>query len=98
MGTTRGPTTYRDRANLRVPHRQGRFRGTTTPSGAARPTGRPPENDPYGVTGRESRDSDAHPESHAVGVLFDVTASMQNVRAFAANLPKLMDCWSKGLP
>src|SRR5260221_7987014 len=46
---------------------------------------------PWGVQVRESRDSDAHPQSHAVGVLFDVTGSMQGVpRILQANLPKLM--------
>jgi hypothetical protein len=46
---------------------------------------------PRGVTMRESRDSAAHPASHAVGVLFDVTGSMQGVpRILQANLPKLM--------
>ena len=47
--------------------------------------------DPRDVRVRESRDSDAHPESHAVAVLFDVTGSMQGVpRILQANLPKLM--------
>src|SRR5436190_1286827 len=46
---------------------------------------------PKGVKVRESRDSDAHPESHAVAVLFDVTGSMQTVpRILQQNLPKLM--------
>src|SRR5262245_21339836 len=46
---------------------------------------------PFGVTVRESRDSEAHPTSHAVGVLFDVTGSMQSVpKILQANLPKLM--------
>jgi hypothetical protein len=46
---------------------------------------------PFGVRVRESRDSDAHPESHAVGVLFDVTGSMQSVpRILQENLPRLM--------
>jgi hypothetical protein len=46
---------------------------------------------PKGVKVRESRDSDAHPESHAVGVLFDVTGSMQEVpRILQENLPRLM--------
>ena len=31
----------------------------------------------WGVAVRESRDSESHPESHAVAVLFDVTGSMQ---------------------
>lgn len=46
---------------------------------------------PFGVGIRESRDSAAHPESHAVAVLFDVTGSMQSVpRILQQNLPKLM--------
>lgn len=46
---------------------------------------------PHGVTLRESRDSDTHPQSHAVAVLFDVTGSMGGVpRILQANLPKLM--------
>jgi hypothetical protein len=47
---------------------------------------------PHGVVVRESRDSVAHPLSRAVGVLFDVTGSMQQVpRILQANLPRLMD-------
>lgn len=47
--------------------------------------------DPYGVTVRESRDSDDHPESLAIGVLFDVTGSMRNVpRTLQAKLPDLL--------
>src|SRR5438128_948260 len=50
-----------------------------------------PKMDPRGVRVRESRDSDAHPESHAVVVLFDVTGSMHRVpRVLQAHLPKLM--------
>src|SRR5262245_1884995 len=46
---------------------------------------------PKGVRVRESRDSDAHPHSHAVAVLFDVTGSMQTVpRVLQENLPRLM--------
>jgi hypothetical protein len=46
---------------------------------------------PRGVDLRESRDSDAHPVSHGVSVLFDVTGSMQGVpRILQANLPRLM--------
>ncbi len=46
---------------------------------------------PRGVAVRESRDSEAHPTSHAVGVLFDVTGSMQKVpRVLQENLPRLM--------
>ncbi len=45
---------------------------------------------PFGVV-RESRDSDAHPESRAVAVLFDVTGSMRTVpRIVQKNLCQLM--------
>jgi hypothetical protein len=47
---------------------------------------------PYGVAFRESRDSEAHPESRAVAVLFDVTGSMGRVpRIVQENLCQLMD-------
>ena len=50
-----------------------------------------PDLDPRGVTVRESRDSDDHPESLAIGVLFDVTGSMRNVpRTLQAKLPDLL--------
>jgi hypothetical protein len=46
---------------------------------------------PYGVTCRESRDSESHPESRAVAVLFDVTGSMGSVpRILQENLCQLM--------
>ncbi|GAA0243631.1 hypothetical protein GCM10009527_045440 [Actinomadura nitritigenes] len=47
--------------------------------------------DPKGVTVRESRDSDDHPESLAIGVLFDVTGSMGGVpRTLQTKLPDLL--------
>lgn len=49
-----------------------------------------PKLDPKGVM-RESRDSDVHPESLAISVLFDVTGSMGDVpRRMQAKLPQLM--------
>lgn len=49
-----------------------------------------PEMDPSGVT-RESRDSEAHPESVAIGVIFDVTGSMHTVPVqLQKKLPSLM--------
>lgn len=46
---------------------------------------------PFDVKIRESRDSAAHPESLAIGVMFDVTGSMESVpRVLQAQLPKLM--------
>jgi len=48
--------------------------------------------DPYGVKWRESRDSDSHPKSRAVAVLFDVTGSMGRVpRLLQQNLCQLMN-------
>ncbi|GGP91937.1 hypothetical protein BKA00_000482 [Actinomadura coerulea] len=50
-----------------------------------------PDLDPRGVTVRESRDSADHPESLAIGVLFDVTGSMGTVpRTLQAKLPDLL--------
>ena len=47
--------------------------------------------DPFGVTVRESRDSDEHPESLALAVLFDVTGSMRSVpRTLQTKLPDLL--------
>ncbi|HEY0636328.1 MAG TPA: hypothetical protein VGD67_01660 [Pseudonocardiaceae bacterium] len=46
---------------------------------------------PYGVTVRESRDSDEHPESLAIAVLLDVTGSMRHVpRTLQRKLPELL--------
>lgn len=50
-----------------------------------------PALDPYGVSVRESRDSDEHPESLAIAVLFDVTGSMRDVpRILQTKLPQLL--------
>lgn len=52
--------------------------------------------DPKGVKVRESRDSKEHPESLAVGVMFDVTGSMAQVPvACQKQLPRLMGLLSK---
>jgi len=46
---------------------------------------------PFGVTMRESRDNDEHPESLAIAVLFDVTGSMRTVpRILQTKLPSLL--------
>jgi hypothetical protein len=50
-----------------------------------------PKLDPRSVTARESRDSDEHPESLAIAVLFDVTGSMGHVpRVLQTKLPQLL--------
>jgi hypothetical protein len=49
-----------------------------------------PDLDPHGVGVRESRDSDEHPASVAISVLFDVTGSMGSVpRELQGKLPSL---------
>jgi len=46
---------------------------------------------PFGVTVRESRDTDEHPQSLAIAVLFDVTGSMGGVpRVLQTKLPGLL--------
>jgi hypothetical protein len=47
--------------------------------------------DPHGVTARESRDSDEHPNSTAIAVMFDVTGSMGQVPVtLQKKLPQLL--------
>src|SRR6516165_5814987 len=92
MGTTRwSDDHYRDRARLRALTGKDAFEHDhAIRIGAAKRAVHQKMN-PRGVKVRESRDSDAHPESHAVGVLFDVTGSMQTVpRILQENLPRLM--------
>jgi hypothetical protein len=92
MGSTRwSDEQYRERARLRAEAGQDAFEhdhAIRTGKAVARAHAK---MSPRGVKVRESRDSDAHPESHAVAVLFDVTGSMQNVpRILQARLPRLM--------
>jgi hypothetical protein len=92
MGTTRwSDDHYRDRAKLRARLGRDAFEYDHDIRRGAVSRAVHQKMNPRGVRFRESRDSDAHPESHAVGVLFDVTGSMQSVpRILQANLPKLM--------
>jgi len=71
----KGAFEYHD-LNMRLPERERRVHEAMNP---------------YGISFRESRDSDAHPESRAVAVLFDVTGSMGRVpRILQENLCQLM--------
>jgi hypothetical protein len=72
-----------------------RYRATTGASAFAYSDGGAttvhPDLNPFGVGARESRDSDEHPASLAVAVLFDVTGSMQTVpRTLQTKLPELL--------
>jgi hypothetical protein len=92
MGTTRwSDDHYRDRAKLRARTGKDAFEHDHAIRTGAADQAVHPKMNPRGVQVRESRDSDAHPESHAVAVLFDVTGSMRGVpRVLQAHLPKLM--------
>jgi hypothetical protein len=92
MGSTRwSDEHYRDRARLRARAGRDAFEHDRA---IRRGTAERKVHDklnPWGVRVRESRDSAAHPRSHAVGVLLDVTGSMQRVpRILQENLPRLM--------
>jgi hypothetical protein len=92
MGSTRwSDDHYYDRARLRAASGKDAFEHDRAIRNGTAARRVHQKMNPKGVTVRESRDSDAHPESHAVGVLFDVTGSMQTVpRILQANLPRLM--------
>ena len=92
MGTTRwSDDHYRDRAKLRARTGKDAFEHDHAIRTGEADCAVHQKMDPFGVRVRESRDSDAHPNSHAVAVLFDVTGSMQGVpRILQAHLPKLM--------
>jgi hypothetical protein len=92
MGTTRwSDDHYRDRAKLRARTGKDAFEYDHAIHTGAVDRAVHPKMNPRGVGVRESRDSDVHPQSHAVVVLFDVTGSMQGVpRVLQAHLPKLM--------
>ncbi|HZY88527.1 MAG TPA: hypothetical protein VFE78_27135 [Gemmataceae bacterium] len=92
MGTTRwSDDHYRDRARLRARAGKDAFEHDHAVRTGAAARAAHPKMNPFGVSARESRDSDAHPQSHAVAVLFDVTGSMQGVpRVLQAHLPRLM--------
>src|SRR5262249_6279807 len=92
MGTTRwSDDHYRDRAKLRARTGKDAFEYDHAVRTGAADRSVHPKMNPRGVRVRESRDSDAHPQSHAVVVLFDVTGSMRGVpRVLQARLPKLM--------
>ena len=74
--------------------RRSAGKGSFAYSDAARSTGKwkiHPTLDPQGVALRESRDSEAHPRSTAISVLFDETGSMGAIpRVFQQKLGELM--------
>ena len=71
---------YRERARMRAETGKSAFEYDAAVRAA--PVARRKVHDkmnPFGVQVRESRDSDTHPISRAVAVLFDVTGSMKTV-------------------
>ena len=82
---------YDAAAHYRATTGAGAFAYSDTTTRGARSTWKAhPALDPHGLTVRESRDSDEHPTSLAVAVLFDVTGSMQTVpRVLQTKLPEL---------
>jgi hypothetical protein len=92
MGTTRwSDEHYRDRARLRARTGKDAFEHDHAVRAGAAARAAHQKMNPFGVGVRESRDSESHPQSHALAVLFDVTGSMQGVpRVLQAHLPRLM--------
>jgi hypothetical protein len=90
-GTNWSDDHYRERAHLRARTGRSAFAYDHDVKAGQAAAQVHPKMDPLGVKVRESRDSDAHPTSHAVGVLMDVTGSMRQVPVILqANLPRLM--------
>ena len=91
-GTAWSSKAYEDRAAYRAVNNVDAF--AYSKATAAAPSHLRKAHDtlnPFGVKVRESRDSDAHPESLAIGVLFDQTGSMMSVpQLFQKTLPSLM--------
>src|SRR5437016_1733256 len=92
MGTTRwSDEHYHDRARLRARTGRDAFEHDHAIRNGSADRAVHQKMNPKGVRVRESRDSAAHPQSHAVAVLFDVTGSMQGVpRVLQTRLPRLM--------
>lgn len=91
-GTAWSDDHYKDRATLRVAKGMSAFAYSDTMSRAAPSDRKVHEKmDPKGVKLRESRDSEAHPNSLAIVVAFDVTGSMGEVpKILQRNLCGLM--------
>ncbi|HET8846444.1 MAG TPA: hypothetical protein VFN35_33585 [Ktedonobacteraceae bacterium] len=91
MGSSHWSTDAYEEAEL---IRKKAGKGAFAYSDAAKSTGTwtiHPTLNPYGVKFRESRDSDEHPRSNAIAVLFDETGSMKQIpHVFQKKLPELM--------
>lgn len=90
-GSSYSADVYATRASLRAKHKVSAFAFTDDVKSGKVAAGVHPALDPKGVKVRESRDSDAHPESLAIAVFFDVTGSMGSLpKALQAKLSTLM--------
>ena len=90
-GSSWSDTDYSSRVSSRVNTRGTKFAYDADVRSGKVATKAAETLDPKGVTVRESRDSDAHPTSNAIGVGLDVTGSMGRVsKLIHDKLPTLM--------
>jgi hypothetical protein len=91
-GTNWSDDHYKERASVRAATGKAAFAYSDTMRAAPAHERKVHDTlNPFGVKFRESRDSDAHPESLAIAVMFDETGSMGSIpQHFQAALPQLM--------
>lgn len=90
-GSSWSDDSYRSRVTSRVADRGTAFAYSKDVADGKVDSKAHPTLDPKGLKMRESRDSDAHPESNAIAIVLDTTGSMRAVvNDIHAKLPTLM--------